>query len=337
MPGSFRLLVTLLPLHLVGCGGTADPSPPPPPPPPPPPVTLTARHGHSMAYDEARHQLLLFGGTGTEGTLPSGDRNSTWTWNGTAWSRISTTGPSPRYLASITYDAGRQRVVLYGGQTGVFPNITVLSDTWEWDGTSWTLRASSGPAARVHQSMAFDRVRQRVVLYGGFTGTSTELRDIWEWDGTTWTAQGPSGSASVVAVGTGYDERAGILTLFSVLAGTSTVVMDVWNGVSLTRSATPGPGCVPPPAQLVSPGPTRGGLFFHAGTCGAARSTPETWRWDGASWVKLAGAQPDFRTNASMAYDRDRDRVVLFGGEIAQGTPDLADTWEFDGTTWVKR
>ena len=39
-------------------------------------VTLTARHGHAMVYDGARRQMLLFGGTGTEGTSPSGDRGS---------------------------------------------------------------------------------------------------------------------------------------------------------------------------------------------------------------------------------------------------------------------
>jgi len=38
-----------------------------------------------------------------------------------------------------------------------------------------------------------------------------------------------------------------------------------------------------------------------------------------------------------MAYDRDRNRVVLYGGEVATGTPDLARTWEFDGTTWARR
>jgi hypothetical protein len=331
-PARLALSLFLLGFAVPACGSGTGPNPA---------VTLTARHGHSMVYDEARHQLLLFGGTGTEGDLPSGDRNSTWTWDGQVWRRIATTGPSPRYLASVTYDAGRQRVVLYGGQTGVFPNITVLNDTWEWDGSGWTRRATAGPAARVHQSMAYDRARQRVVLYGGFTGTSTQLRDIWEWDGTTWTPQPASSGPDIIALAAGYDEKAGALSLIGIIAGTSTVVVDAWNGVALTRTAAAGPGCVPPPAQLVSLGPVRGGLFFYSGTCGGTPTTqgtrPETWRWDGASWLKLAGSQPDFRTNAAMAYDRDRDRVVLFGGEVTQGVPDFADTWEFDGTAWIKR
>ena len=168
------LQVSWLAVAVLGCGGDGGPTGTNNEP-----VALTARHGHAMVYDEARHQLLLFGGTGTEGTSPSGDRSSTWKWDGATWTRIATTGPSPRYLSAITYDAARQRVVLHGGQAGVFPNITYLSDTWEWDGVSWTQKATTGPSARVHQTIAFDRGRGRVVLYGGFTPTTQqELGDI---------------------------------------------------------------------------------------------------------------------------------------------------------------
>jgi len=327
-PGVAICALALAGWQLSACGGTTGPGPA---------VTLTARHGHAMVYDEARHQLLLFGGTGAEGTQATGDRNSTWTWDGATWTRLSNSGPSPRYLAALVYDVARQRVVLFGGQTGVFPNITVLRDTWEWDGTLWVQRATNGPDTRVHFSMAYDRARGRVVLYGGFNASQGEIRDLWEWDGSAWTQQQVATAANVVAVGTGYDEKVGVLYLFSVLTGTQTVVADVWNGSSLTRSAAAGPGCVLPQPQLVALGPVRGGLLFHAGTCGPNLNTPETWRWDGVVWSKLAGAQPTFRTNAAMAYDRARDRVVLFGGEIGAGVPDLADTWEFDGTTWTRK
>jgi hypothetical protein len=36
-----------------------------------------------------------------------------------------------------------------------------------------------------------------------------------------------------------------------------------------------------------------------------------------------------------LAYDRRRDRVVLFGGR--RGWPnDLNDTWEWDGSRWTE-
>ena len=42
---------------------------------------------------------------------------------------------------------------------------------------------------------------------------------------------------------------------------------------------------------------------------------------------------PPVRTEAAMAYDPGRDRVVLFGGGQFYGAVD--DTWEWDGTRWL--
>jgi hypothetical protein len=303
-------------------------------------VTLTARHGHVMVYDEARRQLLLFGGTGTEGTLPSGDRNSTWTWDGTTWARIATTGPSPRYLSAVVYDATRQRVVLHGGQSGVFPNITVLSDTWEWDGTTWTQKATTGPSPRVHQTMAYDRARGRVILYGGFnSATQQELGDIWEWDGTSWQRSGATGLANSIALGVAYDEKAAALYLDSMAAqGSSAPVASRLAGTTLTPAASAAPPCVPVPRQFTALGSNPGGFLLYVHSCDQAGTIlPQSWRWDGTTWTRVQGTQPSLRYNAAMAYDRDRNRVVLYGGEVGAGTPDLADTWEFDGTTWTRR
>lgn len=315
-----------------GCGGSDGPTTTEPP-------TLTARHGHAMVYDEARRQLLLFGGTGTEGSAVSADRNSTWKWDGSTWTRIATTGPSPRYLAAIAYDATRQRVVLHGGQAGVFPNTTFLADTWEWDGTSWTQKATTGPSARVHQTMAFDRTRGRVVLYGGFVpSTNAELGDIWEWDGTAWQQSSLSGPANSIALGVAYDEKTSATYLFSMPKSGGPPVANRWTGTTVIPAATAAPPCVPIPRQLSALGASPGGFLLYVHSCDQSGTIdPQSWRWDGTAWTRLTGTQPSLRYNAAMAYDRDRNRVVLFGGEVATGTPDLADTWELDGTGWTRR
>jgi hypothetical protein len=43
------------------------------------------------------------------------------------------------------------------------------------------------------------------------------------------------------------------------------------------------------------------------------------------------------RNNASTAYDEDRDRIVMFGGNAKWGSLTLDDTWEWDGTRWLAR
>jgi hypothetical protein len=38
-----------------------------------------------------------------------------------------------------------------------------------------------------------------------------------------------------------------------------------------------------------------------------------------------------------MAYDRNRGRIVLFGGiNDINLPPQLTDTWEWDGTSWTR-
>jgi len=89
-----------------------------------------------MAYDAARGVVVMFGG-GVPGAGPSGiPPTDTWTWDGTIWTRVAADGPTPRYLHAMAYDVKRQRVVLTGGNRSARP-YDVLSDTWEWDGSTW--------------------------------------------------------------------------------------------------------------------------------------------------------------------------------------------------------
>ena len=313
-----------------GCGGSSATGPDPEGS-----TSLTARHGHAMTYDRTRHLVLLFGGWGTEGSLPAGDRSSLWAWDGSSWERLASDGPTARHEAALAWDEGRSRAVLYGGLSGAFPNETVLSDTWEWDGTTWTRKATTGPTQRVHQGMAYDPARGRTVLYGGFSlDGATELHDVWEWDGSSWTRVS-GGPSDVLARGAAHDEKAGAFYLIGYDASAGHVVLDRWDGTALTRTGAAGPGCEPALRAVAGLGATRGGIL-SAGSCNQVHPF-ESWRWDGAAWSRVAGVQPPERGNHAMAYDAERDRVVLFGGESLSGGADFGDTWEFDGTSWSKR
>jgi len=61
-------------------------------------------------------------------------------------------------------------------------------------------------------------------------------------------------------------------------------------------------------------------------------------------WTQILDTGPPSRRFAAMAYDSDRDRVVLFGGGVfvPVGPDDYPtempgqDTWEFDGEIWMQ-
>ena len=94
----------------------------------------------------------------------------------------------------MTYDPARGRVVLFGGEN----SKATYGDIWEWDGTTWTLRAaSSGPIPRWGLAMVYDPVRGHVVLYGGglaVNGGIADFSDTWEFDGAQISAADTAGS-----------------------------------------------------------------------------------------------------------------------------------------------
>jgi N-acetylneuraminic acid mutarotase len=150
-----------------------------------PATSPPARYDHAMAYDEARNRIVLFGGRNASG-VPLGD---TWEWDGTTWRSVAS-GPSARFGHAMAFDPARWNVVLFGGDRG----SSLSGETWERDSVSgaWSLRASTGPAARVYPALSpSGAATGGVVLFGGGTSATTFLNDTWLWDGT-WKRAAPT-------------------------------------------------------------------------------------------------------------------------------------------------
>jgi len=61
----------------------------------------------------------------------------------------------------------------------------------------------------------------------------------------------------------------------------------------------------------------------------------DTWEWGGDGWVQLADTGPSPRQFARLAFDADRQVIVLFGGATASFSW-VFDTWEWDGSAWTQ-
>jgi len=60
-----------------------------------------------------------------------------------------------------------------------------------------------------------------------------------------------------------------------------------------------------------------------------------TWEFDGTTWIAVSTVTtPPGRYHPAAAYDRQRHRVVLFGGNGGNGG--IGDTWEYDGVNWTE-
>ena len=159
-----------------------------------PGVSPPARAFAAAAYDEASHQVVLFGGIGASGAA----LDDTWTWNGATWTQQHpATSPPAREFAAMAYDPNAHDVVLVGGHSGHDspptvcsgsvtaggPNATpgvarppaacqasppnVFSDTWVWNGNTWRL-AGAAPTVLLGAPPALgtDPTSRQVLMLG---------------------------------------------------------------------------------------------------------------------------------------------------------------------------
>lgn len=283
-----------------------------------------ARQDAAMVYDEARGQVLLFGGRGSGLLL-----DDTWVWDGAGWSQKTlVTSPAARSRFAMAYDAARQEVVLFGGASG-------FGDTWVWNGTTWTERFPvTSPTPRRAHAMAYDAAREQIVLFGG-VGDGNTGDETWVWDGANWTQLFPATSPPARSdPAMAYDVARERVVLFGG-SGNAGQLDDTWtwDGNDWTQLA---PTTTPPGRgrHAMAYDAARGEVVLFGGSTVDDR-LDDTWIWDGSDWVqqRSPSLSPHARANHAMAFHGASGKVVLFGGLPANGGLS-ADTWTWDGTSW---
>ena len=260
-----------------------------------------ARVYHGMAYDAARSQVVVFGGT-PSGFSPAA-LSDTWVWDGANWAQKSPPiFPPARMGHAMAYDSVHHQVVLFGGISAGY-NPTDLNDTWVWDGANWTQKfPKTSPSARQLHAMACDSGHGQLVLFGGVANLSSGpvLDDTWVWDGANWTQKAPQASPPAqYAHALAYDSAHGQVLLSGIFyTGTGYTAVNitwVWEGSNWIQK-TP----------QTSPSPRRGSAMAYDSAhgqvvlCGGAVydlepggvSAPptlwgDTWTWDGGSITAL--------------------------------------------------
>ena len=288
---------------------------------------------HALVFDEVREEVLLVNG------VPETARDrrplELWSWDGTNWTLLvaDPDGPVGRNFAAVGYDTVRGVLVVQGGVAG----DETLSDTVEWDGTSWDVAsADAGPGPISAAAMAFHPNAGVMVLYGG-GGVEPGGGETWTWDGTTWTLVAQDGPEpprwpAMFA----YDLMLDEIVLYGghqvIDPGGPPSVADtwVWDG-SAWRLAESGSA----PGALVN-----SGGFFHPGlgrlvlVGGSDMEAPSgsAWAWTGQTWEQLDPNAFPARQGHGLAYDPVRQVAVLTGGVVTPGQLDRhQDLWEWTG------
>lgn len=205
-----------------------------------PAVSPPARFWSAMAYDARDGYVVLFGGEGS-GTCPSCNfLGDTWDFISGVWINVTQpSGPSPRWLPNMSYDATDGYLIMYGGESAT----GFQTDTWKFVAGVWTnITSSTFPSDQsAYLSMAYDPVLGGVILFGGYpnhcSGCGVPAPSVyytWEFSGGTWTNITPHVSPPARSeAGMAFDgTTTGYLLLFGgntyAYFGTAQPLDDTW-------------------------------------------------------------------------------------------------------------
>ena len=261
--------------------------------------------GAAVVYDPGIHQVVMFGGVGSDGHVSS----ATWAWDGSAWSKLSpTASPPARQGASLGWDPAGRQLVLTGGMgdsksatqscsvpplPGSAPGASGGGVTGSAGGANTgpgpvtiSGSASSGPGAGTVFSGSASggtvvngsAVSSGVVTSGpGSTGStaqcstvsSTPLSDTWTFDGTTWTEQHPSTTPLSSAFGR---------TWLATEAASQTLVM-------VTDSGGPTPAIAS--SLCMAPNQSSSGSVASCAAPAFRAPMNNVFAWRSGNWVSL--------------------------------------------------
>ena len=250
---------------------------------------------------------------------------------------------SPYGDQAVAFDAARGQALYFGGTVTPPGGASQFSDQqWLWDGNSWSQSTvTPRPAGRSTACIAYDPVRQRVVMFGGADGSST-LGDTWEWNGQAWanvTAVGPSARYASAMV---WDAARNAVVLFGGFFddGVNYAALNdlwAWDGTRWTQITPTGAAPSGRSYPSVAYDSARSRLVVFGGFDNDYVAQQDLWEFDGAAWTQInpPGPRPTWVYAFAnwMTFDSARGRSVL---SVVNATGDAQETWEWDGAAWAR-
>ncbi len=293
----------------------------------------------TLVYDPVGKRLILFGG------LSAGlYRSDVWAMalgdSMPRWSQLSLVGgPGPRASHSAVYDPIGQRMLVFGGSTG----LAYTNDVWALSlgggPEAWSAISTTGsvPAARRSHSAIFDPVGNRMLVFGGTPYTndvsSLTLAGTPTWHALTTTGPPPTGREGHSAV---YDAAGQRMIVFGG-DDVSDYRNDLW---ALSLGSSPAwsqisPGGTLPPGrryQVAALDSASSCLSIFGGSNGTTRFN-DVWSIPLAaptSWLNttpLSGPAPNPLQNSAASQASVGDFIYVFGGLDSASTNN--DLWAF--------
>jgi len=225
------------------------------------------------------------------------------------------TRPPPSAGHDLVYDEALQRVLLInaGLGAGTGPPPSQPTQIWAWNGTGWRVIDSSGPPIRSLAGVAYDRIRDVLVMHGGSYTVQVPYGDTWEWRADAgWRRIDVPGPGVLDHTQMADDPVHGQVVLYGGQHDVDSFPVDAWTFDGRQWTSVPGGGPGPRVHHAMQSHPGLGGVVLFGGFEPGAGDRGDTWLWTGA-WTEIAPPRAP-RTHARMAYDENRAALVLVGG-----------------------
>jgi hypothetical protein len=225
--------------------------------------------------------------------------------------------------------------VLFGGNDG----SVNLDDTWSYDPSTrrWSrVMSPVSPSPRREVSLAFDSSIDRVVLFGGYTGSANGETWWLDLQNGTWTQRFPSGAPpGRWGQSLTYDPAVRRVVMFGGSTGSPLAETRLYDGVNNSWSS-PGPAN-PPQARdnhAAAWDPLTRKVVIFGGASGGC-CLGDTWSYNASrnEWYNDAPSPaPSSRYAVRAAHDRVSGKVTIFGGYTGSNQ---GDTWVYNPSARV--
>lgn len=284
-----------------------------------PTTSPTARSGHAMAFDTARNEILMYGGSGTSASAEF------WRFDGSTWSQIPNTiqpNPGSQFSPRMVFNP-------VDNLTYLFVN-NPAPRAWSWNGTSWT----QGPTMPFHPvSVTFNQSTSSMLLVSP-TGQFAEYVGGTQQP-VAWTTPN-----SVPPVSSGFSlaplpSRSFLVTLASNanpnVANAASYRVNSTNGWQPIASTKPHPSASVEMALAFHP-PGQHTVFFGGAQREGLTPLNQTWTLRGERWKRFETnlTVPAARVRGQMAFVPLRGVTALVGG-----TPGDSPAWAWAGDRWI--
>lgn len=200
---------------------------------------------------------------------------------------------------------------------------------------------NTGGDDRVNHAMAYDSQRKVVVLFGGRQENSY-YKNTREWDGTRWRVVSKTGPSARYGHAMAYDKKRKVVVMFGGKDIYGNYLEDLWkwNGGTWTQINVSGQRPYARIGHAMAYDEKREVVVMVGGLHDDGNVSPSTWEWNGSNWSHRGNFYspngPEPRYGHAMAYDSDRNVVLLQGGKHVDGSMSPS-TWEWNGNDWQYR